>query len=135
MLTQKLEIPVAFFGVGAVIDVEYPFEDSNESKMRPAVIIEEGKESMIAVSLKISSSLKYEDEGRYPYAIEIQKIKPAGLNKRSWVLADKELEINKKCKLHLKGHMADDDIERVKLFHDLALADDKVVRLEYEEEA
>jgi mRNA-degrading endonuclease toxin of MazEF toxin-antitoxin module len=126
-------MPILFFEVGSVVEVEYPYEDCTMSKKRPAVIIEITDNQITAVSLKISSSKKYENTEKYPYAVEVIDIVSAGLNKRSWVLTDKELTIDKRNKLELIGHLSELDYETVKAFHELALADGSIVRLSYDD--
>ena len=134
MLTQKMEIPIGFFEVGAVIDVEYPYEDGNKKKLRPAVIIDISNEKITAFALKVTSSEKYQDTSKYPFSVEVTDLQIAGLSKPSWVLTDKELRINKNCKLYLRGHLADNDLEKVKMIRQVAVISGRVTQQDYDEE-
>lgn len=129
---QRMEIPICFFCEGSVVDVEYPYEDHSQSKIRPAVIVEVSANRITIVMLKISSVNKYDDSAKYPYAVKIQDISSAGLAKDSWVLTDKELIVNGNNKLYLKGHLSDIDLETVKLLHKAAQINNCIVRLNYD---
>ena len=60
MLTQKMEIPIGFFEVGAVMDVEFPFEDKNEEKLRPSVIIKTSEDTAASENKIIQLDYKKE---------------------------------------------------------------------------
>lgn len=128
MLTQKIRIPISFFEVGSVVDIEYPFEDSEKSKYRPTVIIEVSEDQITVVSLKISSVEKYENVEKYPYAVEIMDTASAGLTKRSWVLTNKVLSVGTNNKLVLRGHLSESDYKKVELYYSLAVMDDAVTK-------
>lgn len=60
-MKQKIKIPISILGAGSVIYIDYPYEDKNEQKRRPAVVLsyENGKTKVVL--LKVSSVEKYED--------------------------------------------------------------------------
>lgn len=125
-------IPVEFFNEGSVVEIEYPYEDCSKRKLRPAVVIEMSENKITIVMLKITSKEQYDDIKKYPYAVKIQDTDLAGLTKNSWVLTNKELVVNGKNKLYLRGHLSDVDLETVKIVHEAAKVNNCIKQLNYD---
>ena len=106
-------------GEGSVIEVDYPYEENDNSKKRPAVVLYNGSEITL-IALKISSSKKFLNGSNF-YAIEISDLESAGLKKQSWVLTNKELVVNINNKFTYLGTLSELDLEKVKAYHKLAL--------------
>lgn len=115
-LTQKLEIPLTILEKGTVIEINFPFEEKEGYKKRPAVIIEKNDKIAVVLALKVTSVKK-----DYCYAVEISDLKSAGLSKSSWVLTDKELSINiKENNVKVLGHLSENDNEHVFTTYEIA---------------
>lgn len=133
-MEQKLKIPISILGAGSVVYIDYPYEDKNEQKRRPAVVLsyENGKTKVVL--LKISSVEKYEDSKKYPYAYKIRDIQQSGLPKISYVLADKELLVPDDTQCEGTGRLSLSDLKAVNVLHDLAVLANSHTTQNYGEE-
>ena len=88
------------FNPGDIIEVDFPFEDTSEKKIRPAVVICDYENSFIA--MKITSKHK----GR-KWDVEIPKTNFNGLSVDSVIQIDKIIEIDKKklCSIIPRGSL------------------------------
>lgn len=120
-MKQKIKIPISILGAGSVIYIDYPYEDKNEQKRRPAVVLsyENGKTKVVL--LKVSSVEKYEDSKKYPYAYKIKDLQQSGLPKTSYVLADKELLVPDNTQCEGAGRLSLGDLKAVNALHNLAV--------------
>lgn len=117
-----------------MIYIDYPYEDKNGHKRRPAVVLsyENGKTKVIL--LKISSVEKYQDSKKYPYAYKIKDLQQSGLPKESYVLADKELLVPDNTQCEGTGRLSLGDLKTVSALHNLAVLANKQRILNYGEE-
>ena len=120
-MKQKIKIPISILGAGSVIYIDYPYEDKNEQKRRPAVVLsyENGKTKVVL--LKVSSVEKYEDSKKYPYAYKIKDLQQSGLPKTSYVLADKELLVPDNTQCEGAGRLSLGGLRAVNALHNLAV--------------
>ena len=116
-----MEFPVNVLDIGTVIWIKYPFEDKNDSKIRPAVILSHNNGKTKVVLLKISSVTKYIDKEKYPFAHRVQDLVPSGLKDPSYVLTDKELVIPAKMRCERLGMLSQRDLKRVNVLHNMAV--------------
>ncbi len=133
-MEQKIKIPISILGAGSVIYIDYPYEDKNGHKRRPAVVLsyENGKTKVIL--LKISSVEKYQDSKKYPYAYKIKDLQQSGLPKESYVLADRELLVPDNTQCEGTGRLSLGDLKAVSALHNLAVLANKQRILNYGEE-
>ena len=133
-MEQKIKIPISILGAGSVIYINYPYEDKNNYKRRPAVVLsyENGKTKVVL--LKISSVEKYEDSKKYPYAYKIKDLQQSGLPKASYVLADKELLVPDNTQCEGAGRLSLNDLKAVNALHNLAVLANRQTTQNYEEE-
>ncbi len=122
-----MEFPVNVLDIGTVIWIKYPFEDKNNSKVRPAVILSHDNGKTKAVLLKISSVTKYNDNKKYPYAHRVKDLISSGLKDPSYVLTDKELIIPEKMRCERMGILSQGDLKRVNALHNMAVLQRKNV--------
>lgn len=133
-MEQKIKIPISILGAGSVIYIDYPYEDKNEHKRRPAVVLsyENGKTKVVL--LKISSVEKYEDSNKYPYAYKIKDLQQSGLSKTSYVLADKELLVPDNTQCEGMGRLSLGDLKAVNALHNLAVLANRQTIQNYKED-
>lgn len=118
-------------GIGAIILIEYPYEDKNNSKTRPAVVISYDMNTTAVVLLKISSVNKYADSKKYPYAYKIKDLNGTGLKKASFILTNKELQISNKTPCKAIGRLAQNELRIITALHNKAVLEGKnVVQIE-----
>lgn len=94
--------------IGEVWYVNFPFEEKNEAKARPAFVIDEFRMAILAV--EITSVSKPED----PYRIEIRDWQQAGLKIESYARIDRIEEIEELNILRKIGSLSDRD--KIKVF-------------------
>jgi hypothetical protein len=128
---QRIKIPISILGLGSVLEIDYPFEDKNTFKRRPAVVIsyENGKTKVVL--LKISSVEKYKDIKKYPYAYKIRDLNQSGLPKPSYVLTDKELLVPDNTNCEGIGRLSEYDLKMVNVLHNKAVMDKKNITQTY----
>ena len=131
-MEQKIKIPISILGAGSVIYIDYPYEEKNERKRRPAVVLsyENGKTKVVL--LKISSVEKYEDSKKYPYAYKIKDLQQSGLPKTSYVLADKELLVPDNTQCEGTGRLSLRDLKAVNALHNLTVLANRQTIQNYE---
>ncbi len=74
----------------------------------------------------------FEKSTTFAYVVKISDNNCTGLKKESWVLTDKELIVNGNNKLHLLGHLSDQDLKLVKTLHNIAVINNSISRLSYD---
>ncbi|MCX4323339.1 MAG: type II toxin-antitoxin system PemK/MazF family toxin [Lachnospiraceae bacterium] len=133
-MEQKIKIPISILGAGSVVYIDYPYEDREGYKRRPAVVLsyENGKTKVVL--LKISSVKKYEDSRKYPYAYKIKDLQQSGLPKTSYVLTDKELLVPDHTQCEGTGRLSLSDLKAVNVLHNLAVLANRQTIQDYEEE-
>ncbi len=90
------------YNIGDVWWVEYPFSERNETKHRPAIIVDD--ETIAILALYVTS--KDKDN---PYSIAILDWKEAGLAQPSWARIDRIVEI-KECHIDCRvGSLSERD--------------------------
>ena len=122
-----MEFPVSVLDIGTVVWIKYPFEDKNNSKIRPAVILSHNHGKTKVVLLKVSSVTKYNDNKKYPYVHRVKDLRSSGLKAPSYVLADKELIIPEKMRCERIGILSQGDLKRVNALHNMAVLQQKNV--------
>lgn len=131
MLTHQIKMPISFLRAGAVVYINYPFEDKEKSKPRPAVILSYANGKTKVVMLKVSSQGKYINVAKYPYAYKIKDTKNAGLDKDSYVLTNKELLVLDSVSCVCKGQLSTQDLKMVNTLHNKAVMDRNNITQEY----
>ena len=88
-----------------IYTIRFKYEDSNDSKIRPALILDD---SVILLS-KITSNLLIRDK----YCYRIVDYKEAGLEKPSVVRLNKNIIAKESDLLKYVGHLSERDIGRI----------------------
>lgn len=128
---QRLKIPISILGVGSVVYIDYPFEDTEDVKRRPAVVLSYENGKTRVVLLKISSVEKYQNSKKYPYAYKIKDLEQSGLPKPSYVLADKELLVPDNTQCEGTGRLSMSDLKAVNTLHNLAVLESKNIMQQF----
>jgi hypothetical protein len=131
---QKIQMPISILGAGSIIYIDYPYEEKNVFKRRPAVVLSYSSKTTKVVMLKISSVDKYNDVNKYPYAYKIKDLDISGLPKPSYVLTDKELIVPNDTNCEGVGRLSERDLKNVNILHNKAVLDRKNISQMYEED-
>lgn len=75
------------YEIGDVWRVHFPFEDKDQEKRRPAIIVDD--ETIAILAIKVTSK-----EKDNPYSIFIEEWQSAGLTKPSWAIIDRIVSIS-----------------------------------------
>ncbi|MGN0363518.1 MAG: type II toxin-antitoxin system PemK/MazF family toxin [Bilifractor sp.] len=86
--------------------VQFPFEETNDSKHRPAIVIDD--HTLAVLAMYVTSKSK-----EWPYSIEIQDWKEAGLHKKSWTRIDRTIEIEAVAIDEKIGKLTDRDLQKI----------------------
>lgn len=94
------------YNIGDIWWIDFPFEDGEIEKHRPAIIIDADTLAIIAMYVTSRDKL-------HPLDIEITDWKEAGLNRPSWARIDKTVSISEWRLLGKTGHLSDRDLFKV----------------------
>lgn len=75
------------YNIGEVWWTDFPFEDQNVTKHRPAIVMDD--DTIAVLAMKVTSQDK-----DIPYNIKIEDWKEAGLKKLSWARIDAVIEMS-----------------------------------------
>ena len=94
------------YEIGDVWWVHFPFEDKDQEKRRPAIIVDD--ETIAILAIKVTSK-----EKDNPYSIFIEEWQSAGLTKPSWAIIDRIVSISEMfmdCKI---GALSENDSTKI----------------------
>jgi mRNA-degrading endonuclease toxin of MazEF toxin-antitoxin module len=94
------------YNLGEVWWLNFPFDDQNKKKHRPAVIIDENRIAVLA--MYVTSKDKPN-----PYSIKIVDWRQAGLPKESWVRIDRVIQIEEVDIDAKIGKLSADDLHKI----------------------
>lgn len=94
------------YSIGDIWWVDFPYEDGEKEKHRPAIIIDADTIAIIAMYVTSQDKLR-------PLDIEISDWKEAGLPRPSWARIDKTVSIAEWRLLGKTGHLSDADLIKV----------------------
>lgn len=75
------------YEIGEIWWTHFPFEEINEDKHRPAIVIDETK--IAVLTMMVTTKQK-----NNPYCIAIDDWKEAGLSQKSWARIDRIIEMD-----------------------------------------
>lgn len=84
---QERERKMEKYNIGDVWWTHFPFQDIDEDKHRPAIVIDE--DTIAVLAMMVTSK-----EKEYPYCIEISDWKEAGLHTQSWARIDRIIKMD-----------------------------------------
>ena len=93
------------YDIGEVWWTQFPFEEINDAKRRPAIVIDD---DTIAVLAMMVSSVEKDN----PYSIEIDDWKEAGLSKKSWARIDRIIKIDEWRMEKKIGNLSERDLNK-----------------------
>lgn len=85
---QKGELRMGKYNIGEVWWIHFPYEDSNELKRRPAIVVDD--ETIAILAMYVTS----QNKANSPYSIALKDWDTTGLTKPSWARIDKIVEIS-----------------------------------------
>ncbi len=94
------------YNIGEVWWTQFPFEEIEESKRRPAIVIDD--EQIAILSLMVTS--KNKDN---PYCIEIKGWKEAGLSVPSWARIDRIIKMDEWRMERKIGDLLEEDLSKI----------------------
>lgn len=94
------------YNLGEVWWTDFPFEDINASKHRPAIVLDD--ETIAVLAIKVTSQEKDD-----PYRIKIDDWKSAGLTKESWARIDQIIHIDEWRMDKKIGDLSSDDLLKI----------------------
>lgn len=107
----KIKVPLEFYEIGTILFVNYPFEDFDKSKRRPALLIANSKERMLLLLLKMTS--KGIRNTTYDY--KLQDLADTGLQGQSVVRCNKGYYFSYNLEYEYAGHLDSNDLKEVLL--------------------
>lgn len=95
------------YNIGEVWWVQFPYSDKNEVKRRPVIVIDERTMAILAMYVTTKN------KSYNPYSIPIEDWKSAGLNRESWTIIDKIVNIEE-CNIDLQiGVLSQRDLVKI----------------------
>lgn len=110
---QKIKFPISSFSVGAVIYIDFPFDDDKtKTKRRPAIIVDYNKDITRVIVLKVTT---HGTRTRYDYPLsnpELANLRDGSVVRCNHILT---LSNNFKCEKH--GSLSRKDLASVKFLY------------------
>lgn len=94
------------YSIGDIWWVDFPYDEGEKEKHRPAIIID--ADTIAIIAMYVTS----QDKQR-PLDIEISDWKEAGLSRPSWARIDKTVDISEWQLLEKSGHLSENDFLKV----------------------
>lgn len=91
------------YNLGEVWWTQFPFEEIEESKRRPAVVIDEN--TIAVLTMMVTSKDK-----KNPYSIKIDAWQEAGLKRESWVRIDRVVRMDEWRMEKKIGNLSESDL-------------------------
>ena len=98
------------YNIGEVWWIHFPFQDKEQDKRRPAIVIDD--ETIAILAMYVTSKNK-----ENPYSIEIEDWKEAGLPKPSWTRIDRIVSISEWYMDRKIGNLSIKDLTMMILSH------------------
>lgn len=97
---------MAKYNIGDLWWVDFPYEETNDYKHRPAIVIDD--HTMAVLAMYVTSQNK-----NIAYSIEIEDWEKAGLQRKSWARIDRTIEIEIASIDKKIGELSDRDLQKV----------------------
>lgn len=117
-----MKLPLELYDKGTILWVNFPYEDSDELKRRPAVVINTKENEIMVMLLKITSH----KVRNIAYDYKIQVLDNTGLSEASVVRCNKVYFLTNKDSYEYCGYLSDKDLEEVLVRFNKAAKDKKL---------
>lgn len=118
-----MKLPLELYNKGTILWVNFPFEDSDKLKRRPAVVVNIKEDKMMVMVLKVTSH----KIRNIVYDYKIQILDNTGLVEASVVRCNKVYFLTNKDEYEYCGYLSDKDLEEVLIRLNKAVKEKKIV--------
>ena len=94
------------YNIGEVWWTQFPFKEIDESKRRPAIVIDE--KTIAVLAMMVTSQAKTD-----PYSIKIDDWQEAGLTKESWARIDRVVDLDEWRMEKVIGDLSEHDFFKI----------------------
>lgn len=122
---QKIQIPIGMFNKGAVIYIDFKYEeDSDKSKKRPAIVVDFNENSTRVIVLKVTT------QGiRTEYDYPLVDAEMANLKQGSIVRCNHTLTLDNNYTCEKYGNLSRQDALAVQILYTKAVYDNAIVQV------